>query len=136
MPAVSSRYEPLFGLGRGVHLDVEVLAAHEDAEQREVDVIAQRHGDAVADDLDVDRVERAACGSSSSDASAIARARTGSRRSGPGAQRLDVDAVRGRGRGGVGHRRQLAPVGDRAPEVETQPAEEHQRDRTARAPTA
>ena len=38
--------------------DVEVAAAHEHAEQREVDVIAQRHRHAVADDLDVDRVER------------------------------------------------------------------------------
>src|SRR3954447_10402922 len=36
-----------FGFGGGVHLNVEVLSAHEDAEQREADVIAQRHGDAV-----------------------------------------------------------------------------------------
>src|SRR3954447_6188462 len=33
---------PFFGFGGGVHLNVEVLSAHEDAEQREADVIAQR----------------------------------------------------------------------------------------------
>src|SRR5262249_7989004 len=47
-----------FGRRGGTHLDVEVLAAEEDAEQREVDVVAQDDSDLIAVDADVDRVER------------------------------------------------------------------------------
>jgi hypothetical protein len=49
-----------FRLGGGLGLDVEVLAAHEDAEQRERNVIAQRHRHSIADNLDVDGIKRSA----------------------------------------------------------------------------
>ena len=46
------------GLGGGVDRDVELTAGHEDDEQREAHVIAQRHGHAVADHGHVEPVER------------------------------------------------------------------------------
>ena len=38
--------------------DVEVVAAHEDAEQREINLVAQRHGHPVAGDVHARSVER------------------------------------------------------------------------------
>src|SRR5438105_3492992 len=52
------RLRDLVGFGGGVYLDVEVVAAHEDAEEREVDVIPQCHGDPSSGDVDPCRVQR------------------------------------------------------------------------------
>ena len=128
---------PLLGFGRRVHLDVEVPPPMKMPSSEKSDVIAQRHGHPVADDLDVDRVERPRCADPRRATRARwHRARAGSSRSVPArsaststpfaAAVAAASAIDDSSRRSATARQRSRP----------KPAEEHQRDARARAPTA
>ena len=126
----------LCGLCGRSRLNGEVTAAHEDAEQREVHVFAQRHDHLSVHDRHALVAQLARFGILGElGSNELTHTRLVELQP-TASQRGLVETVRARGRRRVGHHRDLAPHRDRAPEVEPDPAEEQARRPRARAPRA
>jgi hypothetical protein len=119
--------------GRG-SADGEGIAVDEDAEEGERDFVLERHRDLVTRD---DDLHRAQTGNPTVASQRLVGDRPRPRRvelHHTLAQRAFVDAVRRRGRDGVGHGRQFPTCRDPAPEVDGEAAQEEQGDTEAEHP--